>query len=364
MKWLNYAMGYSDGPCQDAFGIGSGIQAGTQLAAAGLQSRAINKATEAQQQAAQQQLGFQRDVFNTQQQNLQPSLQAGQFGLSNLQAGLSNGLFGQMFSTGVQPQNVTPDGVDANAFGAPNPNFNAPNTMTSQFDPNSIDPTKDPGYQFRMDQGMKALQRSQSSTGITGGAAAKAIAEYSQGLASQEYGNTYGRALQASQQNLGINQANFGQAAQTYGLNSGNRQQQIQNAFTATGQNNQARLQAAQLNNQNQLSRYNAQTEDVSNLFNRFASLAGIGQTGVGQLIGAGNAASQGMAQGYAGLGNANSAGSAAQGNVWGNLATGLGNTYQQYQMMRSMGMGGQGGVRGTPPFVDQGDYPWSSLTG
>jgi len=335
------------GPLMDVFGAGAAIGAGTQLAAAGIQSKAINRATDAQQQAAQQQLGFQRDVFNTQQQNLQPYLGLGQQAISSLSGQLQGGQFNNNAGQYAgQIQDFNPDSI------VRNPDFNAPNTQTAQFNPN-VNMQQDPGYNFRMNQGLEALQRSHAASGVSGGAAAKAILDYSQGLASQEYGNTYSRALQASQQNLGINQANFGQAAQGYGLSSGNHQQWIQNAMGAN-----------QANNQNVLNRFNLSQTGQTNQFNQQAALAGLGQTGNSQLLSAGNAAAQGMGQAYAGMGNAASAGSAAQGNVWGNLTTGLGNTAQQYQMMRSMGLGGQGGVQGTPPFTDQTVYPWSSLTG
>jgi len=349
VKWLNSAMGYGDYQCCDVFGIGAAggaaIQGGAQLAAAGIQAHAVNKATEAQQHAAEQQMGFQRDVFNTQQQNLAPYLGLGQQAISSLSGQLQGGqLNNNAGQYAGQIQDFNPDSI------VRNPDFAAPNTQTAQFNPN-VNMQQDPGYNFRMNQGLEALQRSHAASGVSGGAAAKAILDYSQGLASQEYGQAYSRALQASQQNLGINQANFGQAAQTYGLDSGNHQQWIQNAMAAN--------QGA---NQNVLNRFNLSQTGQTTQFNQQAALAGLGQTGNSQLQSAGNAAAQGMGQAYAGLGNANSAGSAAQGNIWGNLATGLGNTAQQYQMMRSMGMGGGGG--GAQPYADQTVYPWSSLTG
>lgn len=53
---------------------------------------------------------------------------------------------------------------------------------------------KDPGYQFRMDEGLKALERSQASKGgLLSGAAGKAALTYSQNMGSQEYGNAYNR---------------------------------------------------------------------------------------------------------------------------------------------------------------------------
>lgn len=56
--------------------------------------------------------------------------------------------------------------------------------------------TEDPGYQFRMQEGQKALERSAAARGtlLTGGML-KDLGQYSQGLASQEYGNAYARRL-------------------------------------------------------------------------------------------------------------------------------------------------------------------------
>lgn len=318
-------------PLQDVFGAGAAIQGGAQIAGAGIQAASINRATDAQERAANNTLAFNKDVFNTQQQNLAPYLQTGQGALNSLTQQFQGGAFdnnaGQYSS---QIQDFNPDSI------VRNPDFAAPQTNTANFDPNSVNVQQDPGYQFRLDQGMQALQRSQNATGITGGAAAKAIAEYSQGLASQEYGNAYNRALQSSQQNLAINQANYGQSAQTYGLDAANHQQWIQNGLAAN-----------QNNNQNALNRYNLTQSGQTNQFNREAALAGIGQTGNAQLQAAGNAASANIGNAYAGLGNAQSAGSAAMGNVWGNLTSGLGNTFNQYQMMRQLGMGGGGGYGG-----------------
>lgn len=52
----------------------------------------------------------------------------------------------------------------------------------------------DPGYQFRMDEGMRGVEGSAAARGgLLSGAAMKAIQKYGQGLASQEYGNAYNR---------------------------------------------------------------------------------------------------------------------------------------------------------------------------
>lgn len=52
----------------------------------------------------------------------------------------------------------------------------------------------DPGYQFRLEQGQKALERSAATKGmLQSGSFAKSLAGYSQGLASQEYAAAYER---------------------------------------------------------------------------------------------------------------------------------------------------------------------------
>jgi hypothetical protein len=52
----------------------------------------------------------------------------------------------------------------------------------------------DPGYQFRLSEGMKALDRTAASRGgLLSGATLKGAQRYGQGLASQEYGNAYNR---------------------------------------------------------------------------------------------------------------------------------------------------------------------------
>jgi hypothetical protein len=56
----------------------------------------------------------------------------------------------------------------------------------------------DPGYQFRMNQGLDALERSAAARGmLRTGNTLKDIINYSQGLASTEYGNMFNRAAQA-----------------------------------------------------------------------------------------------------------------------------------------------------------------------
>jgi hypothetical protein len=64
----------------------------------------------------------------------------------------------------------------------------------------------DPAYQFRMQQGVSALDRSAAARGmLQSGAQQKALARFGQGLASEEYGNIFNR--------VGAVQGNAQQAA-------------------------------------------------------------------------------------------------------------------------------------------------------
>jgi hypothetical protein len=84
----------------------------------------------------------------------------------------------------------------------------------------------DPGYQFRMDQGLGALENRMAGRGLVGsGAEQKGIMDYAQGLASQEYGNAFNRFQQGQENMMGDarDTRNFG-----YGMN------QDQNSWNAS----------------------------------------------------------------------------------------------------------------------------------
>jgi hypothetical protein len=175
-----------------------------------------------------------------------------------------------------------------------------------QFDPNAFATDRimnDPGMKFRLDQGNKSAMRSINAgpTGTYSGAAAKALLDYNQGAASQEYGAAYGRAADGEarrkdEYQLRINQlgnlAGIGQtsnqAAQVAGQNFGQAGQNSANALNQAGQN--------------------------------FAS--GVGGAGQNFASGAGNAlGNYGNTAGSnaIGLGNARASNSLYQGNSWGN---------------------------------------------
>jgi hypothetical protein len=100
----------------------------------------------------------------------------------------------------------------------------------------------DPGYQFRMDEGMRGVEGGAAARGgLLSGAALKAIQKYGQNFASNEYGNAYNRfnadqtnkfnrltgmiqSGQGSAQQIGNAAQNFGQQAGNNLIQGGNAQ--------------------------------------------------------------------------------------------------------------------------------------------
>lgn len=132
---------------------------------------------------------------------------------------------------------------------------------------------KDPGYDFRMQEGQKALERSAAARGgLQSGGTMKALAQYGQNFASNEYGNAYNR--------------------------------------------------------------FNA---DRDRRYNRLSSLAGVGQTANSQLGQAGmNYASQ-AGQNMMGAANAQGAAGMAQANGWANTLGGIGKMGTDLYAMNNM---------------------------
>ena len=115
---------------------------------------------------------------------------------------------------------------------------------------------QDPGYQFRMDEGQKALERGAAAKGgLMGGGTLKALSRYGQDFASNEYTNAYNR-----------------------------------------------------FNN------------DRDQRYSKLSSLAGVGQSTSAQMANNGMQAGQQVAQNQIGMGNAQAANSMAQSNRLGNM--------------------------------------------
>ena len=105
--------------------------------------------------------------------------------------------------------------------------------FTQQYGPEQFQKDIDPGYAFRLQQGQMANQRASNlAGGLIGGNALRGMQDYTQGMASQEYGNAFNR-FQTQRSNIyntlaGI--AGIGQTAQ------GQANQLAQNNATAQGQ--------------------------------------------------------------------------------------------------------------------------------
>ena len=71
--------------------------------------------------------------------------------------------------------------------------------------------TEDPGYQFRRDEGLRAMEASAASRGtLRSGATIKGLIDYGANVASQEYEKSFNRRLLGYQTNLGREQDAYG----------------------------------------------------------------------------------------------------------------------------------------------------------
>jgi hypothetical protein len=198
----------------------AGVGAVAGLGGAVISSNAAKDAAQTQADAANRASDLQYQEYQQQRTDNAPWRQAGADALS----GLSNPYFQQNFSMS---------------------DFN-----------------QDPGYQFRMQQGQQALERSAAARGgLGGGAEGKALTRYGQDYASGEYQNAYNRF-----------------------------------------------------------------TNDQSNRFNRLSSIAGLGQTANAQIGQAGQNYANNVGNNYMGAANAQGAAGVASANAYGNALSGFGN--------------------------------------
>lgn len=255
--------------------VGAGIAAAGSIAgasasesAADKQANAANNASQAGLAATNQSNQLQWSALQESLQNQAPTLQGNQASYAALLGGLGlGGTYGTPGSTqpggvsnpsqaangpGGVATNGTPSGsgsftsssgatVDANGnpvlanqFTPQNYGLNqsqlqtaagtlAPGSLTSSFTPSDL--TKDPGYQFRINQGEQALKAAGAATGtLQTGQGLKDINDYAQDAGSQEYqnefnrfqtqqGNEYNRLLGAS--GVGSPAANASSSANT-----------------------------------------------------------------------------------------------------------------------------------------------------
>lgn len=201
---------------------------------------------------------------------------------------------------------------------------------------------EDPGYQFRLDQGLKGVENSASARGgVFSGAAGKALENYGQDYASGEYGNAFNRyqttranALQTYNTNIGTQQANRTNQLQDYATNLGTQQQNFGNANTNFNNKFQT-YQATRANSlQDYQSAYDRFQQNRANVINPLMSVLGAGQQATNATSSAAqNFGAQSSAATMA-AGNAAAAGQVGSVNaLTGGVSAGV-NGFQQNQLM------------------------------
>lgn len=201
----------------------AGVSGGLSYAGQKGVSSSENSAAQLQAQEAANSLAFQKQEFNTEQTNQAPFLQAGQNAIGNLTSLMA-------------------------------PGGSLSQQWTGQFAaPTAAQAAATPGYQFALDQGRSAIQNSAAAQGnlISGGSEA-ALDQYSQGLASNTYQQSFNNALTQYQQ--GYNQFQQGQAntynrlaniaglGQTSAAQLGSEGQAAANEVTATNLSSGAQI--------------------------------------------------------------------------------------------------------------------------
>jgi len=243
-------------------GLFGGIFGGQSAASAARQAAGIEAGTFGQNSnqligVGRQQLGYENALTN-------PYIQGGQQGFNTL-AGLLK----------------TPGQGLLQGYNAPLPQFQQPTGVTEQ---------NDPGYQFRLQQGEQALQNSAAASGnLLSGNTLRALNQYGQDYASNEYSNVYNRALQ-----------NFGAQMQTYGAGANTFYQNQANQFNRLAGTAGMGLNAAQLQQQAR--------ENYGNLYANamgMSNLAGVARAGgvLGSNQAALGGALGGLGAGMSGLG-------------------------------------------------------------
>ncbi|MGH9663952.1 MAG: hypothetical protein ACRD9L_05985, partial [Bryobacteraceae bacterium] len=178
------------------------VGAGASVASGVIGSKAAKSAAQTQADSAAAALDFQKQEFATEQANEAPWLAEGRDALATLATQLPQ------LTAGFDP---TKAGLPAQA-----PSFNSP----APFSYGVNDFRQDPGYQFALDQGKQAIERSAAAKGgsLSGGAL-KSLDQYTTGLADQQYNEAYQRAQGTYQQNFGDLLAGYNSKLGTYQTN-------------------------------------------------------------------------------------------------------------------------------------------------
>ena len=243
-----------------AVGVAAATVVGT-VAASSIQAGAARDAAETQAQGSDAAIALQREMWETARQDIAPWRQAGIRGLRQYERLAMRG-----------PERRMPLHPRGYRFRPPT----------------EADMMQDPGYQFRLSEGQRALERSASARGgLLSGGTLRGLEQYAQGVASQEYGNVY-------QRRLGENQLRYGRDM----------------AFNEQ--------------------RYGRSLTDWQQRLGAFGNLAYGGQQGSQQLVQAGQQYGQNISGLLTGQANALAAGQVGAANAWAQGISSLSNIGQQ----------------------------------
>ena len=165
---------------------------------------------------------------------------------ANLQAGDYYGPQAERYRPNLQAQNYYgPQAQQWQSQLQGNQNYYGPQAQQYQFDPFSVQ--ADPGYQFALGEGQKAIsQNAAAGSGILGPDTQKELAKYSTGLASQYANDAFGRWQQTQGMNQGAARDyradQMGNANQMWGIDTGanDRGNQYAQQYRADQMGNQA----------------------------------------------------------------------------------------------------------------------------
>jgi len=217
--------------------IGGIAAAGSSVASGAIASRAAGKAAKTQAEAAQYATDIQHEQWLREQENVAPWLATGQSALNALSYGMGLGTLTPTTNTIADPNaakrtqlqqqlaeiQAVPDGgawkgmskqvalaATQQALDALTPPPQGSTSWTMQQggqspipglqsgdllrDFSMADFEEDPGYQFRLAEGQKGIDRSLAAKGgALSGGAVKASIRYNSGMAAQEYANAFNR---------------------------------------------------------------------------------------------------------------------------------------------------------------------------
>jgi len=213
------------GAVSGTIGLGTGL-VGSVLG--GPDTGGYEDAAQAQTQAARENIDFQKWLFNEQKELNAPWRQAGEEALSRIEE---------------------------------TPNFS--------FSAEDFEKYKDPSYDFRMQEGVNALDRSAASRGrVLSGAQGKAVTRYGQNMASQEYQNAFSRSQNVFNTNMNTQKSLAGVGQQAVG--------NVQQAGNIMGQSvSQANMDIGNALAQSSIQSTNAQIQGQQNLLGTATSLGG-----------------------------------------------------------------------------------------